>query len=161
MSLLLKGDVCVTECVFQETRRAARANIRTHAWKWQCFYFCKFTACKRRLFPASPSFCLSRQPAWRSCGGHKEVKRKAADGQERHCTPDPGIWPLSHFYYRGITISRLPTPPWDFPQFSNSRCGGCREISIFLHAYLIEFCPSGAEMICFLLSVHLTPLRSR
>lgn len=31
----------------------------------------------------------------------------------------------------------------------------------FLHAYLIEFCPSGAEMICFLLSVHLTPLRSR
>lgn len=28
--------------------------------------------------------------------------------------PDPSIWPLSHFYYTRITISRSPTPPWDF-----------------------------------------------
>lgn len=96
--------------VFQGNHWATQANIHRHTWKLPCFYFCKFTACRKRMFSSSLSpRCMVerlRQPQGSQAESHWWTTTP------RH--PDPSIWPLSHFYYTRITISRSPTPPWDF-----------------------------------------------
>lgn len=104
-------------CVFQGNHWATHANMHRHTWKLPCFfYFCKFRACRKRMFSSALSLSVSlslrcmverlRQPQGCQAESHWWTTTP------RH--PDPSIWPLSHFYYTRITISRSPTPLWDF-----------------------------------------------
>lgn len=100
-------------CVLGKSLSHTGKHTHRHTWKLPCFYFCKFTSCRKRMFFSSLSFSLS------PCMVERLQPPQGSQAESHWWTttprhPDPSIWPLSHFYYTRITISRSPTPPWDF-----------------------------------------------
>lgn len=104
--------VCDSVCawVFQGNHWVTQANIRRHTCNYHDFIFVNLRLAGRECFPLlslSPSMVERlRQPQGSQAESHWWTTTP------RH--PDPSIWPLSHFYYTRITISRSSTPPWDF-----------------------------------------------
>lgn len=109
---------CVWRCVRSPLRISgkAQANTHRHACKITMFlFFCEFTAHERRTFLPPPHsltlLSLSGKP--RTAAASKSSGKLLMDNHPG-CTRTPASGPALIFYYRRITISRLPTPPWDF-----------------------------------------------
>lgn len=113
---------CMRECACMCVSGKSLSHTQTRAdslENYHVFIFVNLRLAGRECFPlllSSPSNPPSTQPRC-MVGRLRQPQGSQAESHWWTTTPlhpDPSIWPLSHFYYRRITISRSPTPPWDF-----------------------------------------------
>lgn len=147
---------CVHEC-FREITEPHRQTYTDTLGNYHVFIFVNLQLAGRECFPLLSLALHGREAAAasRKSSGKPLMDNYATTPRPQHLAP------LSFLLHKNNN-KQVDDPAVRFcHSFPTVGAAVAEKISIFPHAYLIEFCPSGAEMICFLLSVHLTPLRSR